>query len=193
MDNSKKVTQWHLPEHTSQQQLNVAKNYSKISLSAPQRKALEDIISKEKEKGYIEGKREALQEILPLKNLIHQFFDDARKNLLFQQATLEQQGLAMVQQICRYILNHELSTNPECIKKLLTDAISHYTEDFLQFTIKANVKTLEILKQADIAHENIKFIEDNSLNLAQFKVESNHQVVAFDLEQALKNYFEQES
>lgn len=189
MENQKKIQQWSLPEHTITSKQNNAQAYSKVSLSSPQKKALEEMVRKEKEKGYLEGKKEALQELLPFKNTLQQLMQQIQQNVQQQSQMIENQSVSIIEQICQSVIKRSLENDKTIIKDILQEAIKIYHDSTLKLNIKANRNTLARLHETQMFTDNVKLIEDNTLADFQFKLDANNQIVEFDINKAISKHF----
>lgn len=189
MDNTKKLKQWSLPEHTLAPSQQKAQAYTKVSLSTPQKKALEEMIRKEKERGYLEGKREGLQELLPMKQSLLELMQAIQQNTQVQSTLFEQQAHEIIKVICYNVIQQEMNTNPAILENILKEAISTYHDSNIQLKVRANQKTLSTIKSNELFDERLKLIEDNQLADCQFKLDANNQIVEFDIHKAILKHF----
>lgn len=190
MDKEKNVRNWSLPEHTFSGVNNVSQNYSKISLSTPQKKALEEIVKKEKEQGYLDGKKQGLQEVLPQKAAFLQLMNDMNNHFRAQEEILEQKSLYIINEICKKVISVELTNHETALKSIVQEALSFYQDNIKKIVIVANKMTIDMISQIDCSGYDIKFIENNSFNDFQFKLDSSSQVIEFDVQKTIAKFFE---
>ncbi|MGE4349501.1 MAG: hypothetical protein AB7D28_07030 [Candidatus Berkiella sp.] len=190
MDKGKNIKNWSLPEHTFSGSNNISQNYSKISLSTPQKKALEEIVKKEKEQGYLDGKKQGLQEVLPQKAALLQLMNDMSNHFKVQEEMFEQKSLYIINEICKKVIAVELSTHETALKSIVQEALSFYQDNIKKIIIVANKMTIDMMAQIDFSGYDIKFIENDGFNDFQFKLDSSSQVIEFDVQKTIAKFFE---
>lgn len=190
MDKGKNIKNWSLPEHTFTGTNNVSQNYSKISLSTPQKKALEEIVKNEKEKGYLEGKKQGLQEVLPQKAAFIQLMNDMTMHFRAQEEIFQEKSLFIINEICKKVIAIELKHHETALRSILHEALSFYHDNAKKIVIAANRNTIDLISQMDFAGYDLKFVENNSFNDFQFKLDSSAQIVEFDIEKIIAKFFD---
>src|SRR5690606_4922893 len=134
------------------------------SLSTPQKKALEEIVKKEKEQGYLDGKKQGLQEVLPQKAALLQLMNDMSNHFKVQEEMFEQKSLYIINEICKKVIAVELSTHETALKSIVQEALSFYQDNIKKIIIVANKMTIDMMAQIDFSGYDIKFIENDGFN-----------------------------
>ena len=185
-DNANK--KWLLPEHALSVKTNISQKYPKVTLTKSQQEVIDKITKEHQDRGFVEGKKLGLQEMLnqkkALSDLIHAF-SEYQKNC---DQMLEKQVVQIIEHICHGVLSDALSHQHQ-IDKLVTESIERFKNHQQKFIIKANAKTAKMIENTELPDIKTKIHVDNSFSDYEFLVENLEQVVSFSISDAISAYF----
>jgi flagellar biosynthesis/type III secretory pathway protein FliH len=187
-DASKK---WMLPEHALSVKTNISQNYPKVALTKSQKEVVDKITKEHQERGYAEGKRLGLQEMLNQKKSLADLMSSFSEYKKKCDQVLETQVVQIIEQICQGVLSDALSDQYQ-LEKLVTEVIESFKNHQQNFTIKANASTVKILENITVPDISTKIQIDNKFGDYEFTVENLEQVTCFSISDAVSAYIKKQ-
>lgn len=181
------LKKWMLPEHSLSAKENLSQNFPKVSLTNSQKETIDAITREYKEKGFTEGKKLGLQEMLNQKKILIELINQFKQYQDSCDQLLEKEIVSIIERICQSILTHELSDKYQ-LQKLVSDAILSFKDSQQNFKIYANPSTAEKLEGLDLPEISTKLYRSDTLGEYAFQIENNDQVVCFSIEHSIKQY-----
>tara|TARA_R110002110_G_scaffold33533_1_gene114779 strand:+ start:95567 stop:96157 length:591 start_codon:yes stop_codon:yes gene_type:complete len=185
-DNANK--KWLLPEHALSVKTNISQKYPKVTLTKSQQEVIDKITKEHQDRGFVEGKKLGLQEMLNQKKALSDLmnaFSEYQKNC---DQMLEKQVVQIIEHICHGVLSDALSHQHQ-IDKLVTESIERFKNHQQKFIIKANAKTAKMIENTELPDIKTKLQVDNSFSDYEFLVENLEQIVSFSISDAISAYF----
>jgi hypothetical protein len=143
------------------------------------------------EKGYSEGLEKGKQEIKKQMDVLAALMIEVTNFKMSFSKKFEEEGVQVLKSVCEHLLNHELSISNERINEILSKAINVIDDRVSGIKIYCN-EALIMQIQSDISdyrQKNISFERDPSLVDYNFRIESNKQLLEFDMKKSLNNLF----
>lgn len=181
------LKKWMLPEHSLTAKNNLSQNFPKVSLTSSQKETIDALTKEYKEKGYVEGKKLGLQEMLNQKKALTELVSEFKQYQDSCDKVLEAEIVSIVENICKSILNIELSDKYN-LQQLVSDGILSFKNHQQKFTISMNAATHLLLADLEIPEIQTKFQVDPVMDDYAFKIENNEQIICFSIDKVIQQY-----